>query len=99
MGLDPNARVCRSSGHLSCDLNGEVAILNLDSKLYFGVTQVGAFIWRLLDSPSSVIAISEAVAIQFDVDPDRCAADVQRFLGELEAAGLIDIGSARDSAD
>ena len=36
---------------ISCDLADEVAILNLESGVYYGIDAVGALIWNLVQQP------------------------------------------------
>ena len=86
------------SDQLSCALNGEIAILNYTSKLYFGLTNVGAFIWQLLESSTDLATLTQAVTEEFDVDNVRCAADIKRFLQDLIAVGLLRIERQGDSA-
>ena len=81
----------KSEHQVSCNLNDEVAILDLKSALYFGLNNVGAHIWQLLDEPRSVDQICGAVGEQFDVEPAACQADVLRFLAGMQEAGLIDV--------
>ena len=44
----------RSSRQVSCDLNGEAAILQLDQSVYFGLQGVGAQVWLALETPQSL---------------------------------------------
>ena len=83
---------------LSCELNGEIAILNLKSKLYFGLTDVGAFIWQLLESRTDMATLAHAVTAEFAIDAARCAADVEAFLEDLNRAGLLLVERPEDRA-
>lgn len=95
MFAEPNVLISRVADQLSVELDGEIAILNLKSKLYFGLTDVGAFIWNLLETPTSLALLGKAVSEQFDVDIEPSTADAQRFLAELDRAGLIQIDATR----
>ncbi len=44
------ARVVVSSNQISTDLGDEIAILNLDSGVYYGLSDVGACIWNFMVS-------------------------------------------------
>jgi len=76
----------QSTGQVSCNLNDEVAILNLDKAVYFGLEGVGSQIWQALEQPRSGGAICKL----FDVDPAQCEADVLKFLHNLQQAGLVE---------
>ena len=76
---------------MSVELDGEITILNLKSKLYFGLADVGAFIWNLLETPTNIGDLALAVAAEFDVDLTSCASDIERFLNALAQARLLHI--------
>lgn len=89
MPIELTTRVVKSNDQVSCDLNGEVAVLNLKSTLYFGLDEVGAAAWNALTEPKVASDVCKAVYDQFDVDERRCQQDVLVFLNKLEQAGLI----------
>ena len=76
----------------SVDLDDEAAILNLKTGIYFGLNEVGAWIWRLIQEPRTVAAIREAVLAEFEVEPDVCQSDLQALLRDLEQNQLINVG-------
>jgi hypothetical protein len=79
----------RAVNQISVDLDGEIAILNLDTKLYFGLTDVGALIWDKLEEPSDLKALCSAVSATFNVGEEQCASDVESFLAALDKARLL----------
>ena len=83
--------VVASKDQISCDLEGEAAILNLKSGTYFGLDAVGATIWSLIARPRRVVEIRNALIDQFDVEAERCGRDLLQLLGELHAHGLIQV--------
>ena len=89
MFAEPNVLISRVADQLSVELDGEIATLNLKSKLYFGLTDVGAFIWNLLETPTSLALLGKAVSEHFDVDIEQATADAELFLAELDRAGLL----------
>ena len=88
--LEPSTVLRKSSSQVSCVLNEEVAVLNVEKALYFGLQGVGAHIWDFLEAPHSVAEICEDVTAKFDVAPEVCRQDVLTFLGALQDAGLIE---------
>lgn len=84
-------RFVRAQGQLSCELDGEIALLNLDSKLYFGLTDVAATIWRELEAPKGFEDIVAAVIARFEVDAEQCRRDVGEFLDQLRMKGLLEV--------
>ena len=83
--------VKQSKEQVSCNLNGEIAILNLKSTLYFGLDEVGACVWEAISEPRKVSDVCKRVLERFDVGEEQCQADVLEFVGRLDQSGLIEI--------
>lgn len=90
MVLDTSSVVRRSEAQVSCNLDQEVAILDLQRSKYFGLDGVGAHIWLELEKPCAVSALCASVEAHFDVAPETCRTDVLQFLATLQDAGLIE---------
>ena len=89
MTLQSTVRV--SQDQVSCDLNGEAAILNLKTGTYYGLDPVGATIWKLIEKPCTVESLREAMLQKYEVDAQRCESDLLDLLEKLKAEGLIDV--------
>ena len=76
---------------VSCRLDDETVLLELKNGTYCGLNSVGSTIWELIQQPKSVEAVYSAVLEQYDVDAESCRSDVLRLIGELQAAGLVEI--------
>ena len=76
---------------VSCDLDGEAAILDLKSGTYFGLDPVGAFVWNQLATPQPVGTIAIAMLEHYDVEPERCRNDLLVLLGQLNERGLLEL--------
>jgi coenzyme PQQ synthesis protein D (PqqD) len=91
--LEASSILKRSEAQVSCNLDGEVAILHLKKSRYFGLAGVGAHIWLALEQPRSVEELCESVTRDFDVTPATCRADVLTFLASLQEAGLVEVAA------
>ena len=89
--FDTTAIVQRSGRQVACTLNGEVALLDLDKGLYFGLQGVGAHVWEALQEPRSVDEIISTRLSDFDVTAETCRADVLKFLASLLEAGVVEV--------
>lgn len=89
--LADDSRITVSSNQISCDLAGEMAILNLDNGVYYGLDPVGARLWTLLQEPRTLAQVRGALLLEFDVDADVLERDLRELLGNLIKQGLIDI--------
>jgi hypothetical protein len=89
--------VVASSRQVSTEVEEESVILNFDDGVYFGLDQVGGRVWHLLQDPVTPVEIRDRIVAEYEVESERCEADLQELLGELHAAGLIEVDSG-DSA-
>ena len=62
----------------------------MKSNIYYSLNSVGAYIWELIQEPRPICDIQSAVLERYNVDPERCKADVEALL-----KGLVDSGLAR----
>lgn len=74
---------------LSREIHGETVLLDLKTENYFGLGGIGGRIWQLLNEGRSVRDVSVALAAEYDVSEETLATDLERFVGELAAAGLV----------
>jgi hypothetical protein len=89
--LSMNSIVSAVGGQLSAGLEGETVILHLASGTYFGLGAVGARIWELIEKPTSIGDVRDALLEEYDVEAARCERDVLALLGDLEAHHLIEV--------
>jgi hypothetical protein len=78
---------------VSCDIAGEVVILNLADGVYYGLNEVGAHVWELLAQPRSVQEIEQRLLDEYDVDSETCRSQVRTLLTNLYEIGLIEVRS------
>jgi hypothetical protein len=89
--LDTTVSVAKNQ--VAAEVGGELVILNVDSGEYFGINQVGARIWALLETPVQVRAVRDQLLREYaDVDSDRCTEDLLALLADMHGEGLITVG-------
>jgi len=91
LSLTDESRVVVAKDQVSCDLAGEAAILNLKNGVYYGLDTVGARIWNLIQTPTTVGAIRDSMPAESDVDAARCERDLLDLLQQLATEGLIEV--------
>ena len=74
---------------LARELAGEILVLDLRTSLYFGMTGTAARIWQLAEAGESRDGMIAALASEFDASPQTVAGDVDAFLSDLVARGLL----------
>lgn len=60
-------------------VSGKVRVLN----------GVGSLVWKLIDDQQSVEAIERQMAERYNLEPQQAAGDLNAFLEQLDARGLI----------
>lgn len=61
---------------------------DLDS--IFTLNETAILVWEALDGKTPLEAVVERICRDFDVDPDRAAADAGEIVGTLVEAGLLE---------
>lgn len=73
-------------------IDDEIVIMRLDNGEFFALSQTAAAIWRLIDGIRDRATLLTALGGIFDADERGMSADVDEFLAQMRAAGLIDEG-------
>lgn len=89
--ISEQSTVVAVKGQVSSDLGGEVAILNLDAGMYYGLNDVGARVWEMIQEPKPVSEIHATILEEYDVEPAEGKRDVLALLRELANEGLIEV--------
>ncbi len=84
-------KVVATKNQISTDMSDETVILNLQNGVYYGLDPVGTYIWKLIQEPTDVEAVRDAVLNEYDVEPDRCELDIMNLLQELIEQGLVEV--------
>lgn len=87
--------VVASKDQVSSPLEDEVAIVHVKAGVYYGLDPVGARIWELIRTPRSVRSIRDALLAEYEVDAERCEADLVALLQALSEAALIELSDGK----
>jgi hypothetical protein len=83
-----------SNEGLSRSIDREVAIVNLQNSTYYGLDPVGAYVWSLLQQPTRVRELRDAMLRKYEVDEQRCEQELLNLLQTMRSEGLIEVQSA-----
>lgn len=97
MKIDLDSVVVASPEQLSSSIGGETVILGLQAGRYYGVGDVGARVWQLVQEPHRVSEIRNAIVAEYAVQPQVCESDLLALLDRMAAARLIEVRSERDA--
>lgn len=76
---------------LSSDLDGETILLQMSSGLYYGLNEIGAVIWEMIQTPHQFQDIQEKLLETYEVAPEVCKQEVTKLVSELYEAGLVEV--------
>ncbi|MCX7009605.1 MAG: PqqD family protein [Kiritimatiellaeota bacterium] len=85
----------RKPNFIARNIAGETLLVPIAGKVadlqrVIALNAVGAFIWERLESPRHIDGLVEGVVATFAVETEAARRDATEFLGQLEAANLID---------
>jgi hypothetical protein len=80
--------VTRAPGVVASHVDGQLVALSPDLR-FVALDATGEAIWELLATPTSTDAVVAAMLERFDIDEATCRGDVDRFVGQLAAHGLV----------
>jgi hypothetical protein len=81
--LLPNTIVVANGDALTAAFGEELVVLNATTGIYYGLEDVGARVWALVKEPTTVEALREAIASEYDVQPDECERDLTALVTSL----------------
>jgi hypothetical protein len=82
-------RLSRVQNLLSTELDQETVLMSIDAGAYYGLEGPARSIWESLETPLTFSALVDRLVEEYQVSPETCAADLERFLEEIEREGLL----------
>jgi hypothetical protein len=89
MSLRAESRVVATDRQVACEVGSEVVILHLDQGVYFGLNEVGARVWQLVQKELTVAEIVDTIVGEYEVDAAQCLSDVQALVAGLAEHRLV----------
>ena len=83
-----------ADNQVSCDVDDEAALLNLDTGVYYGLNPLGAYVWKLVQSPVTFGVLRDRLCAEFP-DQQNIEQDLRQFLDEMFQAGLVLVDQPR----
>src|SRR5690349_18519599 len=93
MTVTLDTRVVASSGQVSTELGHETVILGGSKGMYFGLNEVGARVWALVEKPTDVRTIVATIVGEYDAPEADVTADVLQLINDFVAHGLVVTGT------
>lgn len=87
-----DATVLASPQQVSCNVADEAVLLSMRDGQYYGLNDVAASIWSLIQQPRTVGEVRDALLDQYDgIDLADCERAVVKFLDEMIALQLVSL--------
>jgi hypothetical protein len=80
----------RSDAAMARRVDDDAVILDITSGQFFGINDVGALVWDLLEHDTTRDVLVEAVTAEFDVDSEQAGDDIDALIAQLSNAGLVE---------
>ncbi len=89
--LGPDTVLRAVPGHWLAEVANETVVLHHATAQYFGLNEVGTRVWSLLADGASIEELSQGLAREYGLAPERIQGDLLPFLRELLATGLAEV--------
>ena len=90
--LSLDSTVLASLQQVSCNVADEAVLLSMQDGAYYGLNEVGASIWKLIQQPRTVLQIRDALLEEYaKIGPEECEREVLAFLNEMVSLNLVDL--------
>ena len=84
-------KISRRDDWLAAKIGDELVMMSAKNGKYVGLSAIGARVWEMIEQPRDLDALCADLEQEFDVEPDRCRADVAAFLKELAQHGAVSL--------
>jgi hypothetical protein len=91
MKIDKSVTIVRSGNPVETSVGSEVVLMTLDSGLCLGLGETGSEVWRLLEKPTRLEPVLDALSQSYEAPPGVMERDVVELLEEMLDRGLIEV--------
>ena len=81
----------RKGDWLAARVDDELVMMSAAKGNYIGLSEVGARIWELIETPRTIESLCDALVAEYEVDPTTCRAEVDSFLATLDQHNAVRI--------
>ena len=85
----PETVVVAAKDQVSANLTGERVVLSMKDGTYYGLSEVGALVWDLVQTPVSVGELVDRVLEGYEIDRETCERDLWKLLDNLCEKDLV----------
>ncbi len=90
--LTPDSVVKVAADILFSEVQGEAVLLNVKTGIYFGLNQVGTYIWTSLEESVTLRVLQEKLVEQYEASPEQTWTDLVALITDLQDRNLVGQG-------
>jgi len=87
--LVPGSRVHPDPSALAKRVDDEIVLVHLETNRIYELNRTAAFLWDALAAGSTQAELEQRLALEFDVDPEQLAREIDELLGQFMSERLI----------
>ena len=80
----------RTPATMSTEVGDDVVALQAERGFAYGMEDVTASVWKLLEQPRDLDSLVGALMAEYDVDEGQCRTEVGALLDQMAAEGLVE---------
>ena len=89
--IDRNVTIVRSTTPVETTVGSEIVLMTLESGECMGLGETGSAVWRLLEKPTHLEPMVEALSESYDAPAGVIEQDVVELLENMLKRGLIEL--------
>lgn len=87
--LSPDARVRIAPSVYARAFGSEIILLEFHRGEYYGLDEIGAEIWRLLENGSTLAAAADAMVARYEVTREEALRDIVALVERMKEGSLV----------
>lgn len=80
----------RTAATMSTEVGNDVVALQANRGFAFGMEEVTAAVWRLLEEPRDLDTLVGELTADYDVDEAQCRAEITALLDQMTSERLVE---------
>jgi len=87
--LAPGSRVRHDPSVLAKRVDDEIVLVHMETNRIYELNRTAAALWDVLEAGATQAELEQRLALEFDVEPDELAREIDELLGHLMSERLI----------
>jgi hypothetical protein len=83
IAISSDTTICRTSNHISTELDGELLLMDIENGKYFGLRGTASHIWSLIERPCTFSELCDRLQKQYKAPTGKIDVDAKNFIAQL----------------